>query len=295
MFKSGRDLLKICKEENLAIWQIMLREEVENFSTSEEEILERNKEILAVMKASADEATKKDVKSVSGIIGGDAKKLYDYSQKGDSLLGSDVLEIMALGLSTSEINAAMGKIVAAPTAGAAGIMPAVLTSLQRQKGLDDDTLIKGLLTSGAIGSIIVRNASVSGAVGGCQAECGSAAAMAAGAIVEMMGGSPEEALDAASFALIHIMGLICDPIAGLVEYPCLFRNSSGAINAYISADMALAGIKSLAPFDEVVEAMKEVGDLMNPNFKETALGGMANTPTGARIQDEFFKKCRCPR
>lgn len=295
MFKSGRDLLKICKEENLAIWQIMLREEVENFSTSEEEILERNKEILAVMKASADEATKKDVKSVSGIIGGDAKKLYDYSQKGDSLLGSDVLEIMALGLSTSEINAAMGKIVAAPTAGAAGIMPAVLTSLQRQKGLDDDTLIKGLLTSGAIGSIIVRNASVSGAVGGCQAECGSAAAMAAGAIVEMMGGSPEEALDAASFALIHIMGLICDPIAGLVEYPCLFRNSSGAINAYISADMALAGITSLAPFDEVVEAMKEVGDLMNPNFKETALGGMANTPTGARIQDEFLKKCRCPK
>ena len=258
MFKSGRDLLKICKEENLAIWQIMLREEVENFSTSEEEILERNKEILAVMKESADEATKKDVKSVSGIIGGDAKKLYDYSQKGDSLLGSDVLEIMALGLSTSEINAAMGKIVAAPTAGAAGIMPAVLTSLQRQKGLDDDTLIKGLLTSGAIGSIIVRNASVSGAVGGCQAECGSAAAMAAGAIVEMMGGSPEEALDAASFALIHIMGLICDPIAGLVEYPCLFRNSSGAINAYISADMALAGIKSLAPFDEVGEAMKQL-------------------------------------
>ena len=293
MFKSGRDLLKICESKNLAIWEVMLEEEIENFSTSREEVIEKNKEILQVMKASAKEATQKDVKSVSGIIGGDAKKLYDYAQEGKSLLGRDVLEIMALGLSTSEINAAMGKIVAAPTAGAAGIMPAVLTSLADQKGLDDDCLIKGLLTSGAIGSIIVRNASVSGAVGGCQAECGSAAAMAAAAIVEMMGGSPAQALDAASFALIHIMGLICDPIAGLVEYPCLFRNSSGAINAYISADMALAGLESLAPFDEVVEAMKEVGDLMNPNFKETALGGMANTPTGCRIQEEFYKKCRC--
>lgn len=290
MFKSGKDLLDKCKSRKIPIWECAAEEEIINYNGTMQQIFDRNRIILDVMKKSALKATREAVKSVSGIIGGDAKKLFEYSNTANTLLDSKILRLMSMGLSTSEVNASMGKIVAAPTAGAAGIVPAVLTSVQIDKGFSDEDLIKALLTIGAIGSIIMRNASVSGAVGGCQAEAGSASAMAAAGLVELMGGTPEQSLHAASFALIHVMGLVCDPIAGLVEYPCLFRNSSGAINAYISAEMALAGIKSLAPFDEVVQAMKEVGDQMNPNFKETALGGVAATPTGKRVEREIFSR-----
>ncbi|MGF0040622.1 L-serine ammonia-lyase, iron-sulfur-dependent, subunit alpha [Peptoniphilaceae bacterium SGI.131] len=290
MFKSGKDLLDKCKSRKIPIWECAAEEEIINYNGTMQQIFDRNRIILDVMKKSALKATREAVKSVSGIIGGDAKKLFEYSNTANTLLDSKILRLMSMGLSTSEVNASMGKIVAAPTAGAAGIVPAVLTSVQIDKGFSDEDLIKALLTTGAIGSIIMRNASVSGAVGGCQAEAGSASAMAAAGLVELMGGTPEQSLHAASFALIHVMGLVCDPIAGLVEYPCLFRNSSGAINAYISAEMALAGIKSLAPFDEVVQAMKEVGDQMNPNFKETALGGVAATPTGKRVEREIFSR-----
>lgn len=291
MFNSGIELLEICKSENKSISQVAIEREQENYGTSMEQIFERNRIILQVMKDSAQRATVEDVKSVSGIIGGDAKKLFEYSKTKNTLLDSKVLELMSLGLSTSEVNAGMGKIVAAPTAGAAGIIPAVLTSVQKEKGFSDEDLIKTLMTTGAIGSIIMRNSSVSGAVGGCQAETGSASAMAAAGLVELMGGTPQQALDAASFALIHVMGLVCDPIAGLVEYPCLFRNSSGAVNAYMSAELALAGITSLVPFDEVVKAMKEVGDAMSPNMKETAMGGVAATPTGKAIEKRIFGQC----
>lgn len=290
MFKSGKDLLDKCKSRKIPIWECAAEEEIINYNGTMQQIFDRNRIILDVMKKSALKATREAVKSVSGIIGGDAKKLFEYSNTANTLLDSKILRLMSMGLSTSEVNASMGKIVAAPTAGAAGIVPAVLTSVQIDKGFSDEDLIKALLTTGAIGAIIMRNASVSGAVGGCQAEAGSASAMAAAGLVELMGGTPEQSLHAASFALIHVMGLVCDPIAGLVEYPCLFRNSSGAINAYISAEMALAGIKSLAPFDEVVQAMKEVGDQMNPNFKETALGGVAATPTGKRVEREIFSR-----
>lgn len=292
MFVSAKELLDICKRENISISQAAINREIENYNSTIEKIFERNSIILQVMKDSATRATKEKVDSVSGIIGGDAKKLFDYAKTSNTLLDRRVLELMSMGLSTSEVNAGMGKIVAAPTAGAAGIIPAVLTSVQRDKGVCDEDLIRILMTTGAIGSIIMRNASVSGAVGGCQAETGSASAMAAAGLVELMGGSPQQALDAASFALIHVMGLVCDPVAGLVEYPCLFRNSSGAINAYMSAEMALAGIKSIVPFDEVVKAMKEVGDAMNPSLKETAMGGVAATPTGKEIEERIFGKCQ---
>lgn len=292
MFISGKELLDICKKENISISQAAINREIENYGSTEETIAERNAIILQVMKDSAQRATKERVESVSGIIGGDAKKLFDYAQTSNTLLDRKVLELMSMGLSTSEVNAGMGKIVAAPTAGAAGIVPAVLTAVQKEKGFSDEELLKNLMTTGAVGSIIMRNASVSGAVGGCQAETGSASAMAAAGLVELMGGTPEQALDAASFALIHVMGLVCDPVAGLVEYPCLFRNSSGAVNAYMSAELALAGIKSLVPFDEVVKAMKEVGDAMNPSLKETAMGGVAATPTGKAIEERVFGKCQ---
>lgn len=288
MFTSGKDLLNYCQEHGLPIYQAAIEREFEHYGTSEATIFERNQIILQVMKESAIKATREHVDSVSGIIGGDAKKLYDYSKEKNTLLDSGVLELMAMGLSTSEVNASMGKIVAAPTAGAAGIIPAVLSSVQKEKGFSDQDLIRALMTTGAIGSIIMRNASVSGAVGGCQAETGSASAMAAAGLVELMGGSPKQSLDAASFALIHVMGLVCDPIAGLVEYPCLFRNSSGAVNAYMSAELALAGISSLVSFDEVVKAMREVGDDMSPAFKETGLGGVAASKTGKEIEERIF-------
>ncbi|MDO5027546.1 MAG: L-serine ammonia-lyase, iron-sulfur-dependent, subunit alpha [Tissierellia bacterium] len=288
MFVSGKELLKICETQNISISEAAIMREHENYGTSRETIFDRNRIILEVMKKSAQKATREEVRSVSGIIGGDAKKLFDYAQKSDTLLDRKILELMAMGLSTSEVNASMGKIVAAPTAGAAGIIPAVLTSAQKQKAFSDEQLIHALMTSGAIGSIIMKNASVSGAVGGCQAETGSASAMAAAALVELMGGSPAQALDAASFALIHVLGLICDPVAGLVEFPCSFRNSSGAVNAYMSAELALAGVRSLVAFDEVVKAMKEVGDAMSPTLKETAMGGLAATVTGKAIEEKIF-------
>lgn len=288
MFNSGKELLKICKESKISISQAAIRAEIENYGTSEEKIFERNELILRVMKESATRATKEAVMSVSGIIGGDSKKIFDYAQTDNTLLDRKILELMAMSISTSEVNASMGRIVAAPTAGAAGIIPAVLTFVQKEKGFSDEDLIRTLMTTGAVGSIIMRNASVSGAVGGCQAETGSASAMAAAGLVELMGGSPDQALDAASFALIHVLGLVCDPIAGLVEYPCLFRNSSGSINAFISAEMALAGVKSLVPFDEVVKAMKEVGDDMSPAFKETAMGGVAASTVGKEIEKRIF-------
>ena len=290
MFTSGKELLRVCKDNKMTISQAAIQREMENYGTSLETIFERNKVIFQVMKDSAHRGTKESIQSVSGIIGGDAKKMYDYANSDNTLLDSKMLKMMSMGLSTSEVNASMGKIVAAPTAGAAGIIPAVLTSVQLDKGFSDLQIIRALMTTGAIGSIIMRNASVSGAVGGCQAETGSASAMAAAALVELMGGSPSQALDAASFALIHVMGLVCDPIAGLVEYPCLFRNSSGSVNAYISAEMALAGITSLVPFDQVVKAMREVGDEMSANLKETALGGVAMSAKGQEIQEKILGK-----
>ena len=191
---------------------------------------------------------------------------------------------MAKALSTSEVNASMGKIVAAPTAGAAGIIPAALLTVKERFDLSDEDLINGLFTAAGIGLIRAKNATISGAEGGCQAECGSASAMVAAAIVELLGGDVDQALNAASFALINVMGLVCDPVAGLVEFPCIFRNASGVINALISADLALAGVKSLIPFDEVVEAMYKVGKTMPEALRETALGGVADTLTGREVK-----------
>ena len=200
------------------------------------------------------------------------------------MTGDLIISAMAKALSTSEVNASMGRIVAAPTAGASGIVPAALLSAQEKLNLSDEDTILGLFAAAGIGEIVAKNATISGAEGGCQAECGVAAAMAAGAIVEMAGGSPEEVFHAASFSIVNVMGLVCDPIGGLVEYPCALRNASGVINAMISADLALAGVKSLVPFDEVVDAMYKVGKMLPDALKETALGGVATTPTGEALR-----------
>lgn len=289
MFDKGEELLKLCKENNETIYELTIKKEMDNSKISYDELIQRLRETLAVMESSSSIGLDKEVTSASGLIAGDAKKVQEYVRSGKSLSGDLIVSSMAKAFSTSEVNASMGKIVAAPTAGASGILPSVLFSAKAKLNLRDDDLIKGLLTAGAIGEIIARNATISGAEGGCQAECGTAAAMGASAIVEMTGGSPDQALDAASFALTNIMGLVCDPIAGLVEYPCSLRNASGVVNSFISADLALAGVKSLVPFDEVVEAMYEVGQALPTSLRETALGGLATTPTGEHLRSRCLR------
>ena len=245
-------------------------------------------EILDVMKASSHETLDKTYDTEYKMIDGFAKKMNDYQKEKDPLTSKFLVRTMAMAFSTSETNANMGTIAAAPTAGSSGIMPAALMAARDKYGLDDETLINGLLTSIGIGQIIGKYATFAGAEAGCQAECGSASAMAAAAVTEMLGGSVEEALNAASITLINVMGLACDPIAGLVEYPCTFRNASGVMNSFISVDMALAGIKSIVPFDEVCQAMGEVGHLLHESIRETGLGGLAGTKTGQCIRAEFL-------
>lgn len=287
MFNKAEELLRLCNEKDKKISEIVIEKEIKNNDISYDELMNRMKDTLSVMKTSATSALNKEIKSVSGLTGGDSKKVEDYKNSGNTLTGSLIISAMAKALSTSEVNASMGRIVAAPTAGASGILPSALLSAGEKLNLTDEQLIMGLLTAAGIGQIVAKNATVSGAEGGCQAECGVASAMAATAIVEMAGGTPEASLHAASFALVNIMGLVCDPIGGLVEYPCALRNASGVVNALISADLALAGVKSLVPFDEVVDAMYKVGKLLPESLRETALGGVATTPTGERLRREI--------
>ncbi len=287
MYRSGKDIIRICNERNISIWRLALDEEIELTHLSEKEILKKMNEVLKVMKKSSESFIESDSKTLGGIIGGESIKLKKRMDNGKSLCGDIINKAMIKAFSTSQHNASMGKICAAPTAGSSGIIPAAVITVAEEYNLSKNEAVKGLLTSSAIGKIITLNATVAGAEGGCQAECGSAAAMASAALVEMLGGSPEMALNAAAVSLKNIMGLICDPIAGLVEAPCSKRNASGVVNAMISAEMALAGIESVVPFDEVVEAMKRVGDDMNSDFKETARGGIAGTPTGIRIKENI--------
>lgn len=280
VFNKAEEILEVCRLENKSIADVIIEKEMEQLGLTREKLIEKMTEALEVMKVSANEALKKEVKSISGLTGGNAKKIEDYKNKGKTLSGDFINSAMAKAFSTSEVNASMGKIVAAPTAGASGILPSAFLSAQEKLDLSDERLTEGLFTAGGVGEIIAKNATISGAEGGCQAECGSAAAMAAAAIVEMAGGSPEDSFNAASFALTNVMGLVCDPIAGLVEYPCALRNASGVVNALIASDMALAKVQSLVPFDEVVEAMYKVGKALPESLRETALGGLAATPSG---------------
>lgn len=282
MFNKASELLALCKEKNLNISDIVIEKNLKTADISYDDLINKMKKTLSIMKSSAKEALDKEIISISGLTGGNAKKIEDYKNNNKTLSGEFLNSAMAKAYSTSEVNASMGKIVAAPTAGASGILPSAILSAQEKLSLSDDDLIKGLFTASAIGEIIAKNATISGAEGGCQAECGAAAAMAAAAIVEMAGGSPESAFDAAGFSLTNIMGLVCDPIAGLVEYPCALRNASGVVNAFLSADLAMAKVQSLVPFDEVVEAMYKVGKSMPEALRETALGGLAATPSGKK-------------
>ncbi|SDD98613.1 L-serine ammonia-lyase, iron-sulfur-dependent, subunit alpha [Peptococcus niger] len=278
MYTSAKELLAACEESGLSLAEMTLRHECDKTGTAREDYLKGLKGRLAVMRESGERARKSPLISLSGLTGGNAHRVAQLPPE-QSYLGPLPLKAMAIALSTSEVNARMGKIVAAPTAGAAGILPAAILIAEDQLNLSEEALIEGLLVAIAIGYIIATNATVSGAEGGCQVECGAAAAMAAGALVYLRKGAPSAVFEAASFALINIMGLVCDPVGGLVEFPCALRNAGGVVNAMSAADLALAGVTSLVPFDEVVQALYEVGRALPVQYRETAQGGMATTPS----------------
>ena len=288
--KSGKELINICQKEQISLSEYAIRKEVEAKGVSREELFLQMKNTLNAMKESATLGREKKVYSLSGLIGGDAYRLQQYSNSGKSLMGSGIVTAMAMAMSSSEVNGSMGKIVACPTAGSCGILPAVILSAGELLNKTDDELITGLFAASAIGMIIGMNATFSGAEGGCQAECGSAAAMASGAVVELMGGTPEMSLDAAAIIFKNLLGLVCDPVAGLVEIPCAKRNVSGAINALCTADLVMAGVNSKIPFDDALSAMYKVGLGMPAELRETALGGVAITETGLKLKEKVFGK-----
>lgn len=290
MYTSASSMMDACKEQNKKIYELQLQEEMEAEELSKEDVYEYLRKTYEIMKKSATAGLETPIMSMSGMTGKNAFKVNEYAESGNSVSGSLINKAMARALSTSEINASMGRIVAAPTAGASGILPATLVTMQEEFSHTDEEIFNALLTASAVGEIIAVNATISGAEGGCQAECGAAAAMAAAAIVELKGGSIEQIFTSASFALKNIMGLICDPVCGLVEYPCNLRNASGVVNAIISADLALAGVEALIPFDETVGAMGNVGKELPVALKETAIGGIAGTETAQRLYEEFLDK-----
>lgn len=287
---SGQELIEICAEEQITLSEYAIRVEMESKSVSREALMERMKETLEAMRESATLGREKEVYSLSGLIGGDAFRLQNYHDKGTPLMGAGIIKAMAMAISSSEVNGSMGKIVACPTAGSCGILPAVLLTSGEILNKTDEELITALFASSAVGMIIGMNATFAGAEGGCQAECGSASAMAAACVVEMMGGTPEMSLDAAAIIFKNVLGLVCDPVAGLVEIPCAKRNVSGAINALCTADMVMAGVTSKIPFDDALSAMYKVGVGLPEELRETALGGVAATPTGKALQEKVFGK-----
>lgn len=290
MLNTAKDIIEICEKNNCHIYDLVIEEQIKTMHKTEEEIRSYIDEVVKVMESSATKNLNQKNETRFKTIDGFSKMTYEYSKNAEPIVGEFLAKAMAMAFSTSEVNDAMGKIVAAPTAGSSGIMPAMIVSAKEKYNFNDTTIQNGFLTSVATGQIIAKYATFAGAEGGCQAECGAASAMAASALVTMLGGTPSQALHAASITLINVLGLVCDPIAGLVQYPCTFRNASGVINAFISADLALAGVTSLVPFDEVAQAMGEVGKSMHESLRETGIGGLAGTPTGQRIRREFLNE-----
>ncbi|KRF61373.1 serine dehydratase [Bacillus sp. Soil768D1] len=285
-----KELNEACQREEKSIGEIMLMMEAEKSGRDQQVIISMMEERLIKMKEAVDNGIKDATTAPSGISGGDALKMNDYVQQGKSLSGSYISNAMSFSLATSESNARMGVIVATPTAGAAGILPGVLFSLHKNDGTLYKDLVMGLFTASMLGLVIANRSFISGAAGGCQAEVGSATAMAAGTIVELKGGTPLQAVNATAIAMKSLLGLVCDPVAGLVEVPCIKRNVIGTSIAFSAADMSLAGIESRIPCDEVIEAMYKVGNDMPRTLRETALGGLAMTETGKRVKERLF--CR---
>ncbi len=290
-FNNAEELLALCEKENKSIAEIMRLREIVYGEDDADTVDKRMKKSLKIMRDSAHTPLTKIVRSMGGMIGGEAAKLEKRRVNGKSICGDVLTKALIYSQAVLEVNASMGVIVAAPTAGSAGVLPAVLFALEEEFDLSERLIIEGLFTAGAIGCLLMKNASVSGAEAGCQAEIGSAAAMAAAAAVHIMGGTAEQCFDAASITISNMLGLVCDPIAGLVEMPCQSRNAAGASNALTSAEMALAGIKAAVPFTEMTEAMYRVGKGLPSELRETALGGCAATPTGCNYKCKIFGGC----
>ena len=278
-FKNAKELLELCQKQNLPISEIMLQREMTEGEMPEEEARSRMARALEIMKESAHTPIQTPVRSMGGLIGGEAGKLASHQAVGRGICGDVLEKAITYAVAVLETNASMGLIVAAPTAGSAGVVPGLLLALQECNRFSDEDLIKALFNAGAIGYLAMRNATVAGAVGGCQAEVGIASAMAASAAVELFGGSPKQCLDAATIVLMNMLGLVCDPVGGLVEYPCQNRNAAGVANALIAAEMALAGLSQLIPFDEMLETMYTVGKRLPAELRETAMGGCAIAPS----------------
>ncbi len=283
---SMREILGKMEAQGLPFWEVVLREDMEERQVTRGQSMAK---MHATWKAMVEAAASYDNqrRSVSGLVGGDGGKMHQYAQSGQAMTGGYISQVITEALSMAESNACMCRIVAAPTAGACGVLPAVLLPLFHGGQVEQHQILEALYVSAGIGSVIAYKACIAGASGGCQAEIGTASAMAAGALVALRGGAGKQIGHAVAMALKNLMGLVCDPVAGLVEVPCVKRNVIGAVNAVSAADMALAGIESRVPVDEVIEAMGEVGLRMPVEFRESALGGLAATPTGQRIKAEM--------
>ncbi|HEG9045680.1 TPA: L-serine ammonia-lyase, iron-sulfur-dependent, subunit alpha [Staphylococcus aureus] len=289
MFDSIRETIDYAVENNMSFADIMVKEEMELSGKSRDEVRAQMKQNLDVMRDAVIKGTTGDgVESVTGYIGHDAAKLRDYNETHHALSGYEMIDAVKGAIATNEVNAAMGIICATPTAGSSGTIPGALFKLEKTHDLTEEQMIDFLFTSALFGRVVANNASVAGATGGCQAEVGSASAMAAAAAVAIFGGSPEASGHAMALAISNLLGLVCDPVAGLVEIPCVMRNAIGSGNALISADLALAGIESRIPVDEVIEAMDKVGRNLPASLRETGLGGLAGTPTGEAIKRKIF-------
>ena len=283
---SMKEIFDRMEQEGKPFWEIVLETDMDERQVTRNQSMAKMLTMWQAMSDAADGYTGRR-RSVSGLVGGDGMKMRQYNLRGEAMTGGSVSEVIAEALSMAESNACMGRIVAAPTAGACGVLPAVLLPLCKYEELSQHQLLEALYVASGIGAVIAYRACIAGASGGCQAEIGTASAMAAGALVALRGGDGQQIGHAVAMALKNLMGLVCDPVAGLVEVPCVKRNVIGAVNAVSVADMAMAGITSRIPVDEVIDAMGEVGRRMPVEFRETALGGLAVTPTGKAINEKM--------
>ena len=281
-------LLETARQEGCKLSSLVLQQQALEMECSPESIFERMEYQYDVMTTAVQKGIQPGIRSNSGLTGGDAHRLTKQIDEQKHLCGTFFTGALARAMAVAEINAAMGCIVAAPTAGSCGILPAAVITMQEEKNLSKKDCIMSLFTASAVGMVIAKNACLSGAQGGCQAECGSAGAMAAAAVVELAGGTPDMIGHAVAIAIKNTLGLVCDPVAGLVEIPCIKRNASGVSNAFVAAELALSGIESAIPADEVIAAMKNIGDSIPASLKETGEGGLAATPTGQRIFRQIF-------
>ena len=281
-YNSLKSIIEYCNNHNVSFYEAILADDMDERDVTAEASLEQMRGIWEAMNNSS-KSYDPNIKSVSGLSGGQGKQMRDYGAGSHTLCGPFLNQVMSQALEMAESNACMMRIVAAPTAGSCGVLPAVLLPFAKEYGVKEEDMIPALYVSAGIGQVIAKRAYIAGAAGGCQAEIGSASAMAAGALTALRGGTPDMIADAAAIALKGLLGLVCDPVAGLVEVPCVKRNVLGAVNALTSADMALAGIKSFVPADQVIDAMKEIGDKMHISLKETGHGGLAASQMGKAL------------